>query len=69
VLRQSAERVASGEVAMFRPTGNSMSQLIRSRDEVVVVPVDPDRVEVGDIVLTHVAGTIYVHLVKAGYEL
>jgi hypothetical protein len=34
-----------------------MVPLINSRDEVVVAPVDPTRIEVGDIVLTMVAGT------------
>jgi hypothetical protein len=42
-----------------------MVPLIHSRDEVVVSPVDPARVEVGDIVLTKVAGSVYIHLVKA----
>ena len=65
VLKQIAERVAEGETVTFRPTGNSMVPLIRSRDEVVVAPVDPHLVEVGDIVLTKVAGTVYIHLVKA----
>ncbi len=42
-----------------------MVPLIHSRDEVVVAPVDPNLVEVGDIVLTRVAGSVYIHLVKA----
>jgi hypothetical protein len=42
-----------------------MVPLINSRDEVVVAPVNPALVEVGDIVLTKVAGNIYIHLVKA----
>jgi hypothetical protein len=42
-----------------------MVPLIRSRDEVIVAPVDPRLVEVGDIVLTRVAGSVYIHLVKA----
>jgi len=42
-----------------------MVPLIHSRDEVVVAPVDPSRVEVGDIVLSKVAGNVYIHLVKA----
>jgi len=65
VLKQIAQRVAEGETVTFRPTGNSMVPLIHSRDEVVVAPVDPNLVEVGDIVLTKVAGNIYIHLVKA----
>ncbi|MFI0412254.1 hypothetical protein [Actinomadura sp. 3N508] len=31
----------------------------------VVAPVDPSKVEVGDIVLARVAGTVYLHLVSA----
>ncbi len=65
MLKQIAERVADGETVTFRPTGNSMVPLIHSRDEVVVCPVDPTQVEVGDIVLTKVAGNVYIHLVKA----
>ncbi len=65
VLKQIAQRVADGETVTFRSTGNSMVPLIHSRDEVVVSPVDPTRVQVGDIVLTKVAGNVYIHLVKA----
>jgi hypothetical protein len=32
---------------------------------VTTVPVDPTRVEVGDIILTRVAGTTYLHLISA----
>jgi hypothetical protein len=42
-----------------------MVPLIRSRQLVTVAPVDPARVEVGDIVLARVAGTVYLHLVSA----
>jgi hypothetical protein len=60
-----AERVAGGATVQFRPTGSSMVPLIRSRQLVTVVPVDPEKVEVGDIVLARVAGTVYLHLVSA----
>jgi hypothetical protein len=60
-----ATRVAAGEVVQFRPTGSSMVPLIASRDLVTVVPVDASRVEVGDIVLARVAGSVYLHLVSA----
>ncbi|MEU7140924.1 S26 family signal peptidase [Nocardia sp. NPDC046473] len=49
----------------FRPTGSSMVPLIRSRQLVTVAPVHPARVEVGDIVLARVAGSVYLHLVTA----
>jgi len=65
--RAEADRTTSRrfETVTFRPTGNSMVPLIKNRDEVVVSPVDPTRVEVGDIVLTKVSGNVYIHLVKA----
>jgi len=42
-----------------------MTPLIRHRQLVTVAPVDPGAVEVGDIVLAKVAGTVYLHLVSA----
>lgn len=42
-----------------------MVPLIRSRQLVVVAPVDPSKLEAGDIVLARVAGTVYLHLVSS----
>jgi hypothetical protein len=42
-----------------------MAPIIHSRDAVVVAPVSREFLEVGDIVLTKVAGMIYLHLIKA----
>lgn len=42
-----------------------MTPLIRSRQLVRVAPVDAAMLEVGDIVLARVAGTVYLHLVSA----
>src|SRR5262245_21974712 len=64
-LDAHAARVAEGRVVQFRPSGSSMVPLIRSRQLVTVAPVDPTKVEVGDIVLVRVAGTTYLHLVSA----
>jgi hypothetical protein len=64
MMNRIAQRVADGETVTFRPTGNSMVPLIQSRDEVVVAPVDTTRLAVGDIVLTRVAGSVYLHLIK-----
>lgn len=58
-------RVSGGARVEFRPTGSSMVPLVRSRDLVTVAPVDPTRLEVGDIVMARVAGTVYLHLVSA----
>ncbi|WP_344498092.1 hypothetical protein [Dactylosporangium maewongense] len=60
-----AARVAGGATVQFRPSGSSMVPLVRSRQLVTVNPVDPALVEVGDIVLAKVAGTVYLHLVSA----
>ncbi|MCR6482786.1 hypothetical protein M8542_08150 [Amycolatopsis sp. OK19-0408] len=60
-----AGRVAGGASVTFRPSGSSMIPLIRSRQEVVVSPVDPAKPAVGDIVLARVAGTVYLHLVSS----
>ncbi|MFE6064006.1 S26 family signal peptidase [Streptomyces sp. NPDC056431] len=60
-----AGRVSGGATVTFRPSGSSMVPLIRSRQQVVVAPVDPSKVEVGDIVLARVAGTVYLHLVSS----
>ncbi|MFF0296788.1 S26 family signal peptidase [Kitasatospora sp. NPDC004614] len=60
-----AARVADGATVEFRPSGSSMVPLIRSRQSVLVAPVDPTLLKVGDIVLARVAGTVYLHLVSA----
>jgi hypothetical protein len=65
VLDAIAGRVAAGATVEFRPSGTSMVPLINSRQLVTVAPVDPAKVEVGDIVLAKVAGTVYLHLVSA----
>ena len=60
-----AARVAAGGTVEFRPRGSSMVPLIRSGDPVTVAPADPSALEVGDIVLARVSGTVYLHLVSA----
>ncbi|MGW4890823.1 S26 family signal peptidase [Kitasatospora sp. NPDC004240] len=60
-----AARVAGGATVEFRPSGSSMVPLIRSKQPVVVAPVDPALLEVGDIVLARVSGTVYLHLVSS----
>jgi hypothetical protein len=65
MMKMLAARLAAGETVRFRPTGNSMVPLIRSRQQVTVAPCEPAMLEPGDIVLARVAGTIYLHLVSA----
>ena len=65
MLDTFASMVAAGKEVQFRPAGSSMVPLIRSKQLVTVAPVDPSKLEVGDIVLARVAGTTYLHLVSA----
>ncbi|HZM75079.1 MAG TPA: hypothetical protein VFC19_05095 [Candidatus Limnocylindrales bacterium] len=65
LLDAVAAKVAAGATVQFRPTGSSMVPLVRSRQLVTVAPVDPRKVEIGDVVLARVAGTVYLHLVSA----
>ncbi len=59
------ERLQKGETVQFRPTGNSMTPIIRSKQLCTVAPVDPLLVEVHDVVLCRVRGSEYLHLVKS----
>jgi hypothetical protein len=65
MLHAVALRVARGETVQLRPRGSSMVPIIRSRQLVTIAPVDAAKVEVGDVVLARVAGTVYLHLVSA----
>ena len=55
----------AGEVVPFQPRGSSMVPKIRSGDLVTVRPLPPHEPEVGNVVLCHVAGRDYLHLVRA----
>jgi hypothetical protein len=65
MLDAAASRVLAGATVELKPTGSSMVPLIRSKQRVLIAPVDPAKVEVGDIVLARVAGTVRLHLVSA----
>lgn len=58
-------RLRAGETVSFRPRGHSMSGKIESGQLCTVVPVEPEALEVGDIVLCKVNGREYLHLIKA----
>lgn len=59
------DKLKRGETVQFRPRGNSMSGKIDSGQLCTVVPVNPDDLEVGDIVLCKVGGYQYLHLIKS----
>jgi hypothetical protein len=59
------ERLQRGEAVELRPSGQSMTPIIRSRQLVRIEPVDPAVVGKGDVVLAKVAGNYHLHLVSA----
>ena len=58
-------RLGRGETVSFRPRGDSMRGKISSGQLVTVAPLGDRALAVGDIVLCKVAGSQYLHLVKA----
>lgn len=55
----------AGRSAQFRPHGNSMRGRIESGQLVTVEPIGDKPAEKGEAVLCEVAGSQYLHLVKA----
>lgn len=58
-------RLQAGETVSFRPRGTSMTPRIMSGQLCTVEPVHLSALAVGDVVLCKVAGSEYLHLVKA----
>lgn len=59
------EKLQAGEKAQIRPRGHSMKGKVNDGDLVTLEPCNADDLNVGDIVLVKVRGTIYLHLIKA----
>jgi hypothetical protein len=57
-------KVRLGWVARFRAFGRSMEPVIPSGSRLTIEPVDPDRIELGDIVMVRVGDETMLHLVK-----
>lgn len=57
-------KVRLGRVGRFRAFGRSMEPVIPSGSLLTIEPVDPERIELGDIVLARVGDSTMVHLVK-----
>lgn len=59
-------KLRAGESVSFRPKGTSMRPRIESGQRVTVEPVSAKTpLGVGDIVLCHVRGRAFLHLIKA----
>lgn len=58
------EQLLSGEpVYGYKESGNSMTPLIKHRQPIDLMPVNPELLEKGDIVLVKVRGRVYTHKV------
>jgi hypothetical protein len=58
-------KLQQGETVQFRPRGHSMTGKVESGQLCTVATVNPETLEVDDIVLCKVHGQQYLHLVKA----
>ena len=65
MFAQLAERLRAGETVEYRPTGNSMTPIIKSRQLVTISPVDAATLRKGDVVLAKVGGRYLLHKVSA----
>lgn len=62
---QHIERLQTGEQAVFRPHGNSMTGRIESGQLCTVAPLTKHtELQIGDVVLCKVGGKQYLHLIK-----
>ena len=59
------EQLQCGEVVQFRPSGNSMTPRIKSKQLVTVEPLGDAALAVGDIVLCKVNGREFLHLIRS----
>ena len=59
-------KLQAGETVTLCPRGNSMAPIIKSGEEVTLEPITPETMLLkGDIVLVHVAGHDYLHLIHS----
>ena len=67
MLDAVAQRLQDGaSFTWCRPRGNSMEPLIRSGQDVCLIPVsNPEALEPGHVVLARVKGRVYLHKVTA----
>lgn len=59
------QELSEGRSVTLKPHGNSMTPIIRSGQRIVLSPVDPADVRVGDAVLAKVKGRYFIHKVTA----
>lgn len=65
MLNWKVEKLLSGETITSKEAGNSMLPILKSRQPVVLEPINWTKVKVGDIVFCKCKGNYYTHLVKS----
>jgi hypothetical protein len=64
--RITGEKLRSGEVCKVRGIGNSMTPILKSKQDVICIPVTENTIlKKHDIVLAKVKGHWYLHLIHA----
>jgi hypothetical protein len=62
--KEVINQLLNGEPVLgYKESGNSMTPLIKHRQPFDLMPVDPELLEKGDIVLVKVRGRVYTHKV------
>lgn len=62
----TAQHLMSGEVCIVKGTGQSMTPIIKSKQEVMVEPITKDtNLKKNDIVFCKVKGNYYIHKISA----
>lgn len=59
------ERINNGEIVEIRPSGQSMTPVIRSKDLVRLEAVDTSTLALDDVVLARVKGRYFLHKITA----
>jgi hypothetical protein len=62
---RAIESLQKGETVQIRPRGHSMKGKVNDGNLVTLAPCKAAELKVGDVVLVHVHGRDYLHLIKA----
>jgi hypothetical protein len=63
--KYAIEALQRGESPKIRPRGHSMTGRVNDGDLVTLASCDPEKLNVGDVVLVRVKGNVFLHLIKA----
>jgi hypothetical protein len=63
--QHAIKELQEGRQVQIRPRGHSMKGRVNDGDLVTLQPVKPEDLAVDDVVLVHIHGRDYLHLIKA----